>query len=61
MAFIGIIGARKFKDRKSVEALIVSLLSDSVIVTSACTGVCKWAYRQALQMNMEVIGLKPRR
>ena len=34
MAFIGIIGARKFKDRKSVEALVVSLPKDSVIMNA---------------------------
>ena len=59
MTFIGIIGARNFIDRKSVEALVVSLPKDSIIVTGACTGVCKWAQMQASQMNMEVLVYKP--
>jgi len=41
MAFIGIVGARKFKDRKAVEDLVVSLPKDSIIVTSGCDGVCQ--------------------
>ena len=37
MAFIGIIGARKFKDRKSVEALVASLRKDSIIMNALST------------------------
>jgi hypothetical protein len=61
MALIGIIGARKFKDRKSVKALVASLPKDSIIVTGACAGVCKWAQRQTSHMNMEVLVFKLRR
>ena len=41
MAFIGIVGARKFRDKKAVKNLVASLGQDSIIVTSGCAGVCK--------------------
>ena len=49
---IGIIGARKYRDRQSVLSLIDSVPADSIIVTSACKGVCTWAKEAAEERNM---------
>ena len=54
MAFIGIVGARKFKDRKAVEDLVISLPRDSIVVTSGCDGVCKWAQEKAKEHGMRM-------
>lgn len=54
MDFIGILGARKFKDRLAVEKLVMSLPKNSIIVTSGCKGVCTWTQTIARQWNMEV-------
>ncbi len=59
MPYIGIVGARKFKDRKAVEELVIGLPKDSIIVTSGCAGVCKWAQEQARQRDMEVLVYAP--
>ncbi len=59
MSFIGIVGARKFKDRQTVEKLIVSLPGDSIIVTSGCDGVCTWTQSKAKGMNFEVLVYSP--
>jgi len=59
MSFIGIVGARKFKDRKAVEELVASLPEDSIIVTSGCDGVCKWTQAKAREQNLEVIVYAP--
>ncbi|MDX9786860.1 MAG: hypothetical protein RBT11_08795 [Desulfobacterales bacterium] len=55
MQYVGIVGARKYKDRQSVIDLIHSLPEDSIIITSSCRGVCTWANEEA-----KVIGLKVR-
>ena len=59
MAFIGIVGARKFKDRNAVEELVVSLPQESIIVTSGCSGVCIWAQAKAKERNMEILVYTP--
>ena len=59
MVFIGIVGARKFKDRKAVDGLIERLPDDSTIVTSRCRGVCTWTQEKAKQRNLEVIVYQP--
>ena len=59
MDHIGIVGARKFKDRRSVEALVVSLPKDVVIVTSGCDGVCTWTQQMAKEQDMEVLIFRP--
>jgi len=59
MAFIGIVGARKFKDRKAVEDLVVSLPKDSIIVTSGCDGVCQWTQAKARKHGLEVLVYAP--
>ena len=59
MDHIGIVGARKYKDRESVEALIATLPKDVVIVTSGCDGVCTWTQQKAEELNMDVLIFKP--
>jgi len=59
MDFIGIVGARKYKDKKSVEDFIRNLPADSVIVTSSCKGVCTWAVSAAKERGLEVKVFSP--
>lgn len=59
MAFVGIIGARKYGDRQSVEYLIEYLPADSVIVTSSCRGVCTWTIEAAEERGMDVMVYSP--
>ena len=54
MAFVGIVGSRKYRDRKSVRDLIEHLPVDSIIVTSGCKGVCTWAKNAADERGMTV-------
>jgi len=54
MAFVGIVGARKYRDRQSVVDLVEYLPFDSVIVTSKCRGVCTWTIEAAEQRGMTV-------
>ena len=56
---IGIVGARKYKDRGSVINLVNSLPVESVIITSACKGVCTWVREEAEKRKMEVILFTP--
>ena len=56
---IGIVGARKYKDRQSVIDLIDSLPIESVIITSGCKGVCTWVKEGAEKRKMEVIVFNP--
>ena len=59
MTFIGIVGARKFKDKKAVEELVASLPLESIIVTSGCDGVCTWAQEKAKENNLEMLVYAP--
>lgn len=59
MDHIGIVGARKYKDKKSVESLVSRLQKDVVIVTSDCDGVCTWTQQKAEEQGMKVIVFKP--
>jgi len=59
MNFIGVVGARKFNDRKAVEDLVVSLPKDSIIVTSGCKGVCTWAKAKAAEKDLEALVFSP--
>lgn len=54
MAFVGVVGARKYGDRQSVRDLVEYLPLDSVIVTSACRGVCTWTKKAAEKRGMTV-------
>ena len=47
MKNIGIVGARKYRDRQSVIDLVNSLSRDTTVVTSSCRGVCTWAVHAA--------------
>ena len=59
MNFIGVVGARKFNDRKAVEDLVAGLPKESIIVTSGCKGVCTWAKAKAEEKNLEVLVYTP--
>ena len=54
MTFVGIVGARKYQDRRSVIDLVEYLPLDSVIITSACRGVCTWTKEAAEERGMGV-------
>jgi hypothetical protein len=54
MTFIGIVGARKFKDKKSVIDFVNGLPVDSTVVTSSCRGVCTWAGSAAKLRGLQV-------
>jgi hypothetical protein len=59
MNYVGIVGARKYKNRKCIQSFIKSLPGDSIIVTGACEGVCSWAIEQAEQIGLDVLVFKP--
>ena len=54
MALVGIVGARKYRDRQSVIELVEYLPIDSVIVTSKCRGVCTWTIQAAEKRGMDL-------
>jgi len=54
MTFIGIVGARKYKDRQSVIDFVVGLPADSIVVTSSCRGVCTWVGFAAKARGLKV-------
>ncbi|MBL6995792.1 nucleoside 2-deoxyribosyltransferase [Desulfobacula sp.] len=54
MDFIGIVGARKYRDKESVVDFIRGLPADSVIVTSTCKGVCRWVVSAAKERGLAV-------
>jgi len=56
---IGIVGARKYQDKQSVIDLVDSLPIESVIITSACKGVCTWVKEEADKRKMKVIVFSP--
>jgi len=56
---IGIVGARKYRDRQSVLDLVVSLPGDATIITSSCKGVCTWVKEAAEERRMKVIVFSP--
>jgi hypothetical protein len=53
MKFIGIIGARKYKNRQSVIELVQSLPRDTIVITSSCKGVCTWAKEAAISQGLQ--------
>ncbi len=54
MTFIGIVGARKYKDRQSVIDFVNELPVDSIVVTSLCRGVCAWSGSAARARGLQV-------
>jgi len=56
---IGVVGARKYRDKQSVIDLINSLPIGSVIITSGCKGVCTWVSEAAEGRDMKVIVYAP--
>ena len=59
MTCIGIVGARKYKDRQSVIELVHSLPRDSTVITSSCRGVCTWAGEAAKAAGFKVLIYAP--
>jgi hypothetical protein len=59
MPYIGIVGARKFKDKEAVKMLVKSLPEDPIIVTSGCAGVCVWTQEQARASGLQVLVYAP--
>ncbi len=51
---IGIVGARKYRDRQSVIDLVNRLPVEEVIITTSCKGVCTWAKEAAEKRDMTV-------
>lgn len=51
---IGIVGARKYKNKQPVVELVNSLSVDNLIITSGCKGVCTWAKDAAEARGMRV-------
>ena len=54
MNCVGIVGARKYKNRQSVIELVHALPKDSIVITSSCRGVCTWAGEAARVAGFEV-------
>jgi len=54
MSKVGIIGARKFRDRQAVIDLVQSLPPETVVVTSSCHGVCTWSADAAKALGLKV-------
>jgi hypothetical protein len=59
MAAIGIVGARKYKNKRSVSRFIRSLPGDTVVVTSSCNGVCSWARAEAERLGLKTMVFSP--
>jgi hypothetical protein len=56
---IGIVGARKYRDKQSVIELVESLPAEATIITSSCKGVCTWVKQAAEERGMKVIVFTP--
>jgi len=56
---IGIVGARKYQDKKSVLDLVMVLPPDATIITSSCKGVCTWAKEAVEERGMTVTVFTP--
>lgn len=59
MDYIGVIGARKFRNKNCIQNFVKSLPEDSIIVTGACEGVCSWTIEQAEKIGIDVLVYKP--
>lgn len=56
---IGIVGARKYKDKLAVINLVNSISVDNQIITSGCRGVCIWVKEAAEKRGIKVIVFEP--
>jgi hypothetical protein len=59
MNYIGVIGARKFKNKKCIQNLIKRLPENSIIVTGACKGVCAWTIEEAEKLGIDILIYEP--
>lgn len=57
--FIGIVGARKYKDKQSVIDFVKELPVDSVIITGSCRGPCRWAACEAKARDLRTVIFSP--
>jgi hypothetical protein len=51
---VGIVGARKYKNRQAVINLVNALNAQATVVTSQCRGVCSWSIVAAAERNMKI-------
>lgn len=56
---VGIVGSRRWKNRKMVETLVNELPDDTVIISGGCRGVDTWAADAAHRRGLEVIEFLP--
>ena len=56
---IGIVGARKHRDRQSAIDLFMSLPAEATIIANSCKGVCTWVKEVAEERGMKVIVFAP--
>ena len=54
MTFVGVVGARKYKDKQSITDFVNGLPVDSIVVTGSCKGVCTWAGSAAKARGLQV-------
>jgi len=57
--FIGIVGARKYKDRQSVIDLVKGFPTDTVVITGSCKGPCTWAAEEAKARGLRIKAFSP--
>jgi len=50
---IGIVGSRRYTNRKVVEDLVASLPKNSVIISGGCRGVDTWAVEKAKELGYD--------
>jgi len=56
---VGIVGSRKYTDRKAVQNLVKSLKPDDVVVSGGCRGVDTWAEQEARKRRLGRIIFEP--
>jgi hypothetical protein len=56
---IGIVGARKYRDRQSVIDLVSVIPREEIIITSSCKGVCTWTKKAAEARGLDVMVYAP--
>jgi len=54
MTFVGVVGARKYKNKQSITDFVNGFPVDSILVTGSCKGVCPWAGTAAKARGLRV-------
>ena len=52
---VGVIGSRRWKDRRSVEELVKHFPQGTVVISGGCRGVDSWATETATHSGLEVV------